>query len=175
MRPGCGLKFREGWFHTRHTPPSAPTSGGIDPTAENPKASSTVQTGKGALGPGSLCELCPEGRKEVVMKKKRVSACIATMSCAKDQRDKDTPGYFSTLAQTMGSMRACDEGQRVKLPTFRVCIPGQGEGHEALRKIFRNTAGWMTIQAAGWRCLAIDRSCLAQECLADDGGRNSEL
>ena len=45
MRPGCGLKFREGWFLARHTPPSAPTAGGKDPAAENPKASSTVQTG----------------------------------------------------------------------------------------------------------------------------------
>ena len=76
MRPGCGLKFREGWFHTRRTPPSAPTSGGIDPTAENPKASSTVQTGKGALGPGSLCELCPEGRKEGSGDEEEESECL---------------------------------------------------------------------------------------------------
>ena len=64
--PGCGLKFRDRWFHTRHTPPSAPTSGGKDPTAENPKASSTVQTGKGGPWPGFALRTLPrrkEGRK----------------------------------------------------------------------------------------------------------------
>ena len=63
MRPGCGLKFRDRWFHTRHTPPSAPTSGGKDPTAENPKASSTVQTGKGGPWPGFALRTLPR-RKE---------------------------------------------------------------------------------------------------------------
>ena len=77
MRPGCGLKFREGWFLARHTPPSAPTAGGKDPATENPKASSTVQTGKGGLGPGSLCELCPGGRK----KKKKTQAGHSDQSC----------------------------------------------------------------------------------------------
>ena len=66
MRPGCGLKFREGWFHTRHTPPSAPTSGGktLLVPLKTPKPLPLYKRGKGGLGPGSLCELCPEGRKE---------------------------------------------------------------------------------------------------------------
>ena len=65
MRPGCGLKFREGWFLARHTPTSAPTSGGKDPITENPKAFSPYKRGRGGLGPGSLCDLCPkEGRRE---------------------------------------------------------------------------------------------------------------
>ena len=66
MRPGCGLMFREGWFHTRHTPPPAPTSGGKDPTTENPKASSTCANGEGgALARVRFANSAPkEGRKE---------------------------------------------------------------------------------------------------------------
>ena len=47
MRPGSGLKYREGWVLSGHTPPVTPHVGEHPPTFEDPKASSTRRVGEG--------------------------------------------------------------------------------------------------------------------------------
>ena len=58
MRPGRGLKYREGWVPTRHTLPAKLNVGGKTPASADPKASSTAESGKEAPGRGSTtCEV----------------------------------------------------------------------------------------------------------------------
>ena len=63
MRPGRGLKYREGWVRARHMLPAKPNMGGKSPTSAKPLL---PKMGEGGALAGSTCvDSSPVKRNEV--------------------------------------------------------------------------------------------------------------